>query len=65
MSDIYVSLGTNKDRQAEIRGKKSRASPGPSAAGAAAGTIGTELGKMAGFPGLGGFARGLPGGLLR
>jgi DNA helicase HerA-like ATPase len=50
---------------AEISGRKSRASPGASAASAAAGTIGTELGKMVGFPGLGRFARGLLGGLLR
>ncbi len=50
---------------AQMTGRKSRASPGRSAAGAVAGTLGTELGKTIGFPGLGRFARGLLGGLLR
>jgi len=50
---------------AKIEGRTSRASPGARAASAAAGTIGTELGKMVGFPGLGRFARGLLGGLMR
>jgi uncharacterized protein len=50
---------------AKIAGRKTRASPAKTAAGAAAGTIGTELGRVIGFPGLGRFARGLLGGLLR
>jgi hypothetical protein len=45
--------------------RRSSASPVNSAAGAIAGTLGTELGKSIGFPGLGRFARGLLGGLLR
>jgi uncharacterized protein len=48
-----------------ILGKKSRANPTASAAGAVAGTIATELGKSIGFPGLGRFARNLMGGLMR
>ena len=48
-----------------IRGKKSSARPGASAASAAAGTVATELGKAFGFPGLGRFARNLLGGLMR
>jgi uncharacterized protein len=50
---------------AKIAGRKTRASPTRTAASAAAGTIGTELGRTIGFPGLGRFARGLLGGLLR
>jgi len=49
----------------QMTGRKSTASPVKNAAGAVAGTLGTELGKMIGFPGLGQFARGLLGGLLR
>ena len=49
----------------KLSGRTSRASPTKSAAGAAAGMIGTELGKAIGFPGLGRFARGLLGGLMR
>ncbi|MEP7350998.1 MAG: helicase HerA-like domain-containing protein [Sphingorhabdus sp.] len=48
-----------------ILGKKSRANPTASAAGAVAGTIATELGKSIGIPGLGRFARNLMGGLMR
>ncbi len=50
---------------AKIAGRTSRASPTRTAAGAAAGTIGTELGKAFGVAGLGRFARGLLGGLMR
>jgi DNA helicase HerA-like ATPase len=48
-----------------IRGKKSSAKPVSTAAGAAVGTVATELGKAFGFPGLGRFARNLLGGLMR
>jgi uncharacterized protein len=48
-----------------IRGKKSSARPVSTAAGAAVGTVATELGKAFGFPGLGRFARNLLGGLMR
>ncbi|MFA7603594.1 MAG: helicase HerA-like domain-containing protein [Novosphingobium sp.] len=50
---------------AKITGRKSRASPVKTVAGAAVGTLGTELGKQIGVPGAGRFARGLLGGLLR
>lgn len=43
----------------------SRANPAASAAGAAAGTVATEIGKSLGMPGLGRFARNLMGGLMR
>lgn len=49
----------------KLAGKTSRASPGKSAASAAAGSVGTELEKLVGIPGLGRFARGLLGGLMR
>lgn len=58
-----ASAGTMIARS--LTGRKSSASPTKSAAGAIAGTLGTELGKQIGFPGLGRFARGLLGGLLR
>ena len=49
----------------QMSGRTSRASPGRSATSAAAGSIGTELEKVIGIPGLGRFARGLLGGLMR
>ncbi len=48
-----------------ITGHRSSASPVKSAASAVAGALGTEFGKSIGFPGLGRFARGIMGGLLR
>ena len=58
-----ASAGTMIARS--LTGRKSSASPAKSAASAVAGTLGTELGKAIGFPGLGRFARGLLGGLMR
>jgi DNA helicase HerA-like ATPase len=57
------SAGTMIARK--MTGRKTSASPVKSAAGAVAGSLGTELGKLIGIPGLGQFARGLLGGLLR
>ena len=48
-----------------MQGRKSRANPGASAAGAAAGTVGEVLGRAIGIPGIGRFARNLIGGLMR
>ena len=56
------SLGNRVGRQ--LSGRPSRASPTRAAAGSVASSIGTELGMMS-VPGLGRFARGLLGGLLR
>ena len=50
---------------AKVSGRRSSASPTKSAAGAIASSVGTELGKAIGIPGLGRFARGLLGGLMR
>ena len=58
-----ASAGTMIARS--LTGRKSSASPVKSAVGAVAGALGTELGKAFGFPGLGRFARGLLGGLMR
>jgi len=63
MGAAAASAGTMLARKAT--GRRTSASPVNSAAGAVAGTLGTELGKAIGFPGLGRFARGLLGGLLR
>ncbi|MET0589430.1 MAG: helicase HerA-like domain-containing protein [Novosphingobium sp.] len=63
MGAAAASAGTMIARKAT--GRRTSASPVNSAAGAIAGTLGTELGKSIGFPGLGRFARGLLGGLLR
>ena len=58
-----ASAGTMIARK--LSGQKTSASPTKSAASAVAGTFGTEIGKLIGIPGLGQFARGLLGGLLR
>ena len=63
MGAAAASAGTMIGRQ--MSGSKSRASPTRSAATAAAGSIGSELEKVVGIPGLGRFARGLLGGLMR
>ncbi|RKF22526.1 DUF853 family protein [Altericroceibacterium spongiae] len=49
----------------KLRGRKSRSSPTARASSAAAGTIGNEIGKAIGIPGIGRFARNLIGGLMR
>lgn len=49
----------------KLQGRKSRSSPTARASSAAAATVGDEISKAIGIPGLGRFARNLIGGLMR
>ncbi|MXP26333.1 DUF853 family protein [Altererythrobacter indicus] len=49
----------------KLQGRTSRSNPAARASSAAAATVGDEISKAIGFPGLGRFARNLIGGLMR